>query len=367
MKGRSAVLYQANTPFVVEEVNVLEPRAHELLIRVGAAGICRSDHHFLTGKANIPLPCILGHEGAGIVAEVGEGVTSFKPGDRVVMSFVSSCGFCHFCSIGKPYLCDTHAATGTRMLDDTYRIFKEDETPLNQMGKVACFGEYTVVPDSAAIPLPPDLPLDQAALIGCCVTTGIGAVIYNARVEPGSTVAVIGCGGVGVNVIQGARLVNASKIIGVDILDTHLDFARELGATHTVNASREDAVARIRELTGGLGADYTFEVFGSSETIRVAYDAARKGGTVVVVGLAPRGDQVSFDAVSLVRLEKTVKGTYYGSARPRLDMPRIIEMAQQGQIELERLVTRHYTLDQINEGFEALERGDVGRGVLALL
>jgi Zn-dependent alcohol dehydrogenase len=309
------------------------------------------------------LPVVLGHEGAGVVQAVGEGVTRVKPGDHVILSFVPNCGLCFFCTTGRANLCEKHAATSGTLFDGTTRIHKGGQD-ISPFGKVACFAESTVVPETGCIPAPQALPLDRAALIGCCVTTGVGAAIFNAEVEPGSTVAVVGCGGVGLNVLQGAGLLNASKIIAVDIREGQLEFAMKFGATHTVNASHQDPVARVKEITDGRGADYTFEVYGSAETVETAYAMARKGGTVVVVGIAPVGDKADIDAVSLVREEKVLKGSYYGSARCHVDMPKIVDMYMSGRLNLDDLITRRYSLDQINEAYEDLDKGEIGRGVI---
>ena len=363
MKTKAAVLYEANTPLVIEELDLDEPKGGEVLVKIGAAGICRSDWHFMAGEAKVALPAVLGHEGSGIVERVGPGVTSVKAGDTVILSFVSGCGRCHFCTTGKPNLCDLHMSTSTTMMDGTYRLHKGD-TDFTPLSKLACFSQYSVVPEVACVPCPQELPLDKAALIGCCVTTGVGAVITAAKVEPGSTVAVVGCGGVGLNVILGARLASASKIIAVDVSEGALEFAMQFGTTHTVNPSQQDAVARVRDITDGLGADYTFEVYGSSGTVEMAFDMARKGGTVTVVGIAPDGDMPSIDAVALVRQEKTLKGSYYGSARMQADMPRMVDLYMSGHLNLDALVTRTYHLDEINKAYEDLVRGEVGRGVI---
>jgi NDMA-dependent alcohol dehydrogenase len=360
---KAAVLYDYNTPLVIEEVDLDPPKPGEVLVKTGAAGICRSDYHFMKGEATTMLPVVLGHEGAGVVQAVGEGVTRVKPGDHVILSFVPNCGLCFFCTTGRANLCEKHAATSGTLFDGTTRIHKGGQD-ISPFGKVACFAESTVVPETGCIPAPQALPLDRAALIGCCVTTGVGAAIFNAEVEPGSTVAVVGCGGVGLNVLQGAGLLNASKIIAVDIREGQLEFAMKFGATHTVNASHQDPVARVKEITDGRGADYTFEVYGSAETVETAYAMARKGGTVVVVGIAPVGDKADIDAVSLVREEKVLKGSYYGSARCHVDMPKIVDMYMSGRLNLDDLITRRYSLDQINEAYEDLDKGEIGRGVI---
>ena len=362
---KAAVLYEYNTPLVLDEVELDAPKAGEVLVRIGAAGICRSDHHFMVGHARTVLPAVLGHEGAGIVEQVGEGVASVKPGDRVVLSFVPNCGRCHSCTTGHANLCDLHAATPGTMFDGTMRLHKGD-LRIAHFGKVACFATHAVVPETGCIPAPKEVSMEVAALVGCSVPTGVGAAIFNAQVEPGSAVAVVGCGGVGLNVIQGARLMNPSKIIAVDINEGALEFATKFGATHTVNATHEDPVAKVKELTGGLGADYSFEVFGSTETIETAFDMARKRGTVVVVGIAPVGEKAGINAVSLVRDEKVLKGTYYGSNRPSVDMPKMMDLYLSGQLNLDELITRHYTLDQVNQAYDDLMAGAIGRGVIVL-
>jgi S-(hydroxymethyl)glutathione dehydrogenase/alcohol dehydrogenase len=333
-------------------------------VKIGAAGICRSDLHFLKGEAMYPfLPAIPGHEGSGAVEAVGEGVSMVKPGDRVILSFVPGCGHCHFCETGRPNLCETHALTPGLMLDGTSRLATKDGQRISNMGKVSCFAEYSVVPESGCIPVGDDFPFENAALVGCSVTTGVGAALYTAKVTPGSSVVVVGSGGVGLNVIQGARIAGAAKIVALDVIDERLEFALTFGATHTVNANDEDCMQRVREITNG-GADFGFEVFGSARTTEMAIDLTRKGGTTVVVGLAPVGDKASIDATALVRQERTIKGSYYGSARPRQDMPVIVDLYRRKALDIDRLTTRRYSLDQINEAFDELEKGTVGRGVI---
>ncbi|MBI4197727.1 MAG: Zn-dependent alcohol dehydrogenase [Chloroflexi bacterium] len=360
---KAAVLYEPHHPLIIEDVALDPPKAGEVHVKIGAAGICRSDLHVIKGEANHLLPVVLGHEGSGTVLDVGQGVTRVKPGDRVILAFVPYCGHCHFCLSGRANLCDLHGATPGTLFDRTTRLHKGSQR-IHHYGKVACFAQESVVPETGCIPVSPDFPLPQAALIGCCVTTGVGAAMYNARITPGSTVAVVGAGGVGLNVIQGARLLNAGKIIAVDINEGKLEFAMRFGATHTVNPTIQDPVAAIRELTSGLGADYTFEVFGSSQTVLTAYNAARKGGTVVVVGLAPVGDNVPIDPVALVRQEKTLKGCYYGSARPAIDMPVMVQLYRAGKLDIDGLITRTYKLDDINQAYKDIDGGDVGRGVI---
>ena len=360
---KAAVLYETKTPLVVEEVELDDPQAGEVLVKIGAAGICRSDRHFMHGDAPIALPVVLGHEGAGTVEKVGPGVTSVRAGQQVILSFVPSCGRCKSCITGKSHLCDNHAATGPNMYDGTTRLHKGDQR-IHHMGKTACFAEYSVVPEAGCVPIDTPIGMDKAALIGCCVPTGVGAVTSSANVKPGSTVAVIGCGGVGLNVIMGAALVNAGKIIAIDIRESQLEFAMKFGTTHTVNASDKDPVAQVKELTGGKGADYTFEVFGSADTVKAAYDMAGKSGTVTIVGIAPVGAEAAINAVDIVRNEKTMRGTYYGSTHASVEMPKLVDMYLAGKLNLDDLVVRHYSLDQINDAYGDMDKGEVGRGVI---
>ena len=364
MQVKAAVLYEENKPMVIEEVELRPPKRAEVLVKIGAAGICRSDLHFIKGEAHIQLPAILGHEGSGTVEAVGEGVAAFKPGDRVILSFVPNCGFCHYCETGRPHLCDT-ALSATRgvMMDGTARLFTRSGGQITNMGKVSCFAERAVVPESGCIPAGDDLPFENAALVGGSVTTGVGDALFNAKVWPGSTVAVVGVGGVGINVIQGARIAGATTIIAVDIQDEKLHFACSFGATHAVNASQEDAVQKVREITGG-GVDFAFEAFGGGHTTNMTVEMTKKGGTAVIVGLAPVGDKAPIEAVALTRMEKTIKGCYYGSSRPRQDMPRLVDLYRRGVLEIDRLVARRYKLEQINQAFADLDAGKVGRGVI---
>jgi Zn-dependent alcohol dehydrogenase len=359
----AAVLYDVNKPYSIETVELDPPKRGEVLVKVGAAGVCRSDLHFQKGEATIALPAVLGHEGSGTVEAIGEGVTMVKPGDRVILSFVPNCGHCHSCESGHPHLCDEHGRTSGRLFDGTSRLHTLSGQDLTHMGKVACFAEYAVVPEAGCIPAPPGLDFPQMALIGCSVTTGLGAAVWNARVAPGDSVAVIGCGGVGLNVIQGARLGGATTIIAVDVKDSAIAFARTFGATHGVNPRAEDAVARVLALTGG-GVHAAFEAYGGGATTKMAVDMLRKRGTAVIVGIAPAGDVAMLEPTLLTRGEKTIRGCYYGSAHPRQDMPRIADWYARGLLDIDRLVTRRYPLADINRAYDDIETDGVGRGVL---
>jgi Zn-dependent alcohol dehydrogenase len=357
------VLYDVNKPYSIETVELDPPKRGEVLIKVGAAGVCRSDLHFQKGEATIALPAVLGHEGSGTVEQVGEGVTMVKPGDRVILSFVPNCGHCHSCESGHPHLCDDHARTSGKLFDGTSRLHTLAGQDVTHMGKVACFAEYAVVPEAGCIPAPAGFDFPQMALIGCSVTTGVGAAVFNARVQPGDSVAVVGCGGVGLNVIQGARIAGATTIIAVDVKDAALGFAKKFGATHVVNARTEPAVERVQAITGG-GVQFAFEAYGGGATTKMAVDMVRKRGTAVIVGIAPLGDAAPLEPVVITRLEKTIRGCYYGSAHPRQDMPRIADWYLRGLLDIDGLVTRRYSLAEINRAYEDLDTDAIGRGVI---
>ncbi|MEM7255148.1 MAG: Zn-dependent alcohol dehydrogenase [Pseudomonadota bacterium] len=359
---KAAVLYEPNKPLVVEEVELDEPQAGEVLVKMAAAGVCHSDYHIMKGEWGSPMPVVLGHEGAGIVERVGPGVTRLSPGQHVILNFRANCGACHYCTVGRPVLCDGIETPRTSMFDGTNRLHKNG-TPIHHMARTACFAEYTVVPESGAVPVRSDMPLDKACLVGCAVMTGVGAVTNTARVEPGSSVAVIGCGGVGLNCVQGAVLAGAQQIVAVDMLDNKLEYAKEFGATHTVNAGNGDAVARVLELTGG-GVDYAFEAIGNSHTISQAYDMCRLGGSAIIVGMAPENDEVTLNALSFPRTERSIIGSWYGGARPWVDLPRMAELYLNGKLKIDPLISRTYSLDEINVAYDALAAGEVARSVI---
>ena len=359
---KAAVLYEANTPLVVEELNLSPPKFGEVKVRMAAAGVCASDHHWMTGEMRGQMPIVLGHEGSAIIEEVGEGVTRVKPGDRCILSFVSSCGYCRLCRTGSPQLCDTVATTGSTLFDGTTRLSK-GKAPIYQMAKVGIFSEMGVVPEQACHKMPDAVPFEVAALIGCSVTTGVGAVINNAASRPGATVAVFGCGGVGLNVIQGAKLMGASRIIAVDIYNHKLEFTYKFGATEVINSKEVDAVEEIKNMTEG-GVDLAFDSFGSAVTTSAAVNSLRKNGTAVLVGLAPLGAEAPINMVDLVRFQKTLVGSYYGSASSHETFDKLIDWYLKGRLNIDELITRRYSLEEINEGFDALSRGEDGRGVI---
>jgi len=362
----AAVLYESRQPMVIEEVTVLAPQLGEVMVRMKAAGICHSDLHVIKGDLPMPCPIILGHEGAGIVEEVGAGVTSVKPGDHVIPIWRASCGRCNYCLTGKPALCDmgTEMRFTGMMPDGKTRFRNHRGDSIRHYAGVSTFSSLSTMPEAAVVKIDPEFPLWKAALIGCGVITGVGAVIHAAQVPPGSKVAVFGCGGIGLNIIQGARLVHCTQIIAVDTVATKEGYARALGATHFIDASRQDPVQAIRDLTGGRGVDYAFEAVGLPQPIEQAYDSLRKGGTCVVSGIC-RGDaRAAINVNQLVYAEKTLKGTLYGSTRPRIDLPHLIDMSKVGSLMLDELLTRTYRLEDINEGYAALERGEVARSLI---
>lgn len=356
---RAAVLYEVRTPLRVEEFDLPELSSTHVHVRLAASGVCHSDWHVVKGDwPHIPVPGILGHEGAGVVEAIGSEVTTVQPGDHVVLSWKRNCGMCEMCQRGYPNLCD---ATPD---DRTKPRFRGTQREMDKMLGLGTFGTETIVPEDVVIPIDDDVPLGTAALVGCGVMTGVGAVINTAQVEPGRSVAVFGCGGVGLNCIQGAALVGADPVIAVDIRDNKLEMAKTFGATHTVNASQEDPVNRIRDLTGGAGAHYAFEAIGLiPEPFVQSIECTRKRGVTVYVGHAPFNTMVSLDARILMQ-EKMVMGSMYGTARPRIDFPRLLTLYKQGRLRLDELVSKEYPLEDINEAFAALERGEVARSIL---
>lgn len=362
MQTKAAVLYEANQPLVIETLELDDPKDGEVLVRMAAAGVCYSDYHIMKGEWTMPLPMVLGHEAAGVVEKVGAGVSRVKKGDHVILNFRPNCGTCHHCTVGRPVLCDGIETDRWMMFDGTCRLHKGDQD-IYHMTRTASFSEYAVVPESGAVPVRKDMPLDKASLIGCAVMTGVGAVVNTAKVEPGSSVLVIGCGGVGLNVVQGAVLAGAERIIAVDTLQNKLSYARDFGATDTLVASEGDVVERVRELTGG-GVDYAFEAIGNSGCIAQAYEATGPGGKTVVVGMAAETDNISINALSLPRTEKSLIGSWYGSARPWVDFPKLVNLYLSGRLQIDSMISRTYGLDEINEAYDALGKGEVARSVI---
>ena len=365
---RAAVLTALDTPLQLRDVDLDAPHAGEVLVRMVASGVCHTDLSMVNGTLPITLPAVLGHEGAGIVEEVGEGVDGFAPGDHVVISWVPQCGDCYYCRHGQPQLCSVAdvvlAAAG--LLDGTPR-YRADGLPLQQMLGAGTFSEATVVAASALIKVPDDLDLTVGALLGCAVLTGVGAAVNTAAIQPGDTVAVVGCGGVGLNIVQGARLAGAGQIVAIDVHAEPLALATQLGATHAIDASTRDAVGAVFDLTAQRGADVSFEAIGNKQTIEQALTMTRRGGQIVLVGI-PRMHVVLELPVTLglIMSERSLKGCWYGSADVRRDIPRLVEGYRAGDLRLDELVSRRIGLDGVNEALDELRTGGHARTVVVL-
>lgn len=365
MEIQAAVLRQPGRPFTVETLELAEPRAGEVLLRMAAAGVCHSDWHLMTGASRHRLPVVPGHEGAGVVLRVGEGVDDLRPGDAVIINWAPACGACFYCGQGQSYLCAAYVEpiwAGVQ-LDGTSRLSQNGKT-IYQFHAVACFADHMVVPRLSCVKIQHDaVPFSVAALIGCAATTGVGAVLNTAQVEPGSSVAVFGVGGVGSSIILAARLAGAAKIIAIDRTAEQCERAQRLGATDACLAD-ESPVRRIRELTEGHGADYAFEAVGVPTVQEQCFKATRPGGAVVLVGLSPMGSGTNFPAAAMVRQEKRILGSYYGSADGRTEFLRLIDLHRTGRLDLTSLVSRTYRLAEINDAYADMLAGRNVRGVI---
>jgi len=358
---KAAVFHGPNMPLSIEEVELDKPQDREVLIKTVASGVCHSDLHFVDGLYPYPAPAVLGHEAAGIIEEVGKQVTYVKPGDHVICCLSVFCGNCEQCMSGHPNRCSNKAAT-QRNPADKPRISQKGK-PINQFLDISSYCEKMLLHENAVVKIREDLPLDRAALIGCGVTTGVGAVLNTAKIEPGSTVAVFGAGGVGLAAIQGARIAGARKIIAVDKFEGKLAMAKRLGATDTVDASSSDAVEEIRKLTGGAGVDYSFEAIGLKSVAEQAFVALKPGGTATVIGMIPVGQKVEIDGYMFLT-ERKLQGSNMGSNRFRIDMPRYIDFYLQGRLNLDDMISRRGKLEDVNDAFRAMKAGEVARTVL---
>jgi len=356
---KAAVFRGAQQPLYIEDVQLDSPGPREILVKTVACGVCHSDLHFVDGLYPMAAPAILGHEPAGIVEAVGSQVSYVKPGDHVIACLSVFCGVCDYCTTGRPNLCqspDTRRGPG-----DPPRISQNGD-PVVQGLNLAAYAEKMLLHENAVVKIRDDMPLDKAALIGCGVTTGVGAVLNTARIPAGSSVAVFGCGGVGLAAIQGARIGGARMIIAVDSMENKLAMARELGATHVVDASSKDAALSVIEITGG-GVEYSFEAVGLKVTAEQAFRSLAPGGTATVIGMIPVGQKVELDGWEFLR-EKKIQGSTMGSNRFRVDMPRYIDLYMQGRLKLDEMVSRKGRLEDVNEAFRAMKAGEVARTVL---
>lgn len=357
---KAAVCYEFGKPLVVEEVELDPPQKGEVKVRIAAVAICHSDIHLLKGEWGRNLPVVAGHEASGIVEEVGEGVTLTKPGDQVVVSLLRACGRCFYCTTGSPHLCEGKFALGQES-----RLRNGRGEPIVQGIKTAAFAEYSVVDQSQVVPLPDEVPLDSAALLACGVITGLGAVVNTAKVEPNSSVVVIGIGGVGLNSVQGAVLAGAHPIIAIDLLDHKLTAAKTFGATHTINAAQQEAPAEIvKGLTSGRGADYAFVTVGSTAAVEQALGLIRRGGTVVLVGIPAESATIPLRIAHQVWNERRLLSSSMGSTRLSVDVPRLVALYQHGRLKLDELISARYPLEQINEAIESVEKGEALRNVI---
>jgi alcohol dehydrogenase len=372
MKIKAAVLnktgaerpYAVSKPLSIEEVELDLPGYGEVLVKIGAAGLCHSDLSTISGVRPRPVPMAMGHEAAGTVEELGPGVTDLKKGDHVVLTFVPSCGHCLPCSEGRPALCEPGAAAnGAGTLLSGERRLHRNGTQIHHHLGCSAFAEYAVVSRRSLVKVDPELGFDEAALFGCAVLTGVGAVLNTAKVTPGSTVAVVGLGGVGLCSILGAVVAGARKIVAVDLLDEKLTLARSLGATDTFNAADPDCVQKIREATKG-GVEFAFELAGSVKAMEFAYKITARGGTTVTAGLPPAADTIQIPQVNLVAEERTVKGSYIGTCVPVRDLPRYVALYQQGRLPVDKLVSGRLKLDEINAAFDLLHEGKAVRQVI---
>ncbi len=357
---KAAVFHGPKQPLSIEDIEVDKPQDREVKIRTVASGVCHSDLHFVDGLYPYAAPAVLGHEAAGIVEEVGRQVTYVKPGDHVIACLSVYCGGCEQCMSGHPNRCTNKAAT-QRDPKDKPRLSQKGKL-INQFLDVSSYCERMLLHENAIVKISDDIPLDRAALVGCGVTTGVGAVLNTAKVEPGSTVAVFGCGGVGLAAIQGARIAGARKIIAVDMFEGKLAMAKRLGATDTVDASSSDPIDEIKKLTGG-GVDYAFEAIGLKKAAEQAFNALRPGGTATVIGMIPVGQKVELDGFMFLT-ERKLQGSNMGSNRFRIDMPRYLDFYLQGRLKLDEMISRRGKLEDVNEAFRAMKAGEVARTVL---
>jgi S-(hydroxymethyl)glutathione dehydrogenase/alcohol dehydrogenase len=356
---KAAVLRQVGTPLSIEDVKISKPGPHEVLIRTAAAGVCHSDLHFVEGTYPHPLPAVLGHESAGVVEAVGSEVRTVRPGDHVITCLSAFCGHCEHCVTGHLSLCVSPETK--REQDDEPRITAPNG-PMNQYLNLSSFAEQMLIHEHACVAIRPDMPLDRAALIGCSVMTGVGAVMHTSNVRPGDTVAVIGCGGVGLSAINGAAIAGAGRIIAVDIVAGKENYARAFGATDFVNASEVDPVKTVIEMTKG-GVQHSFEALGLTITAEQSFNMLRRGGTANIIGMIPVGQKISLMGAAFLG-EKRIQGSLMGSNRFPVDMPRLVDMYMAGKLKLDEMISRRLKLEQVNEAFEEMKTGSIARSVI---
>jgi S-(hydroxymethyl)glutathione dehydrogenase/alcohol dehydrogenase len=358
---KAAVMRANNAPLEIEDVQIDDPGPGEVLVKTVASGVCHSDLHVIEGGLPVPPPCVLGHEPAGIVEAVGEGVTEFSAGDHVIGCLTCWCGVCKFCTGGRPYLCAMQFLG--RPDGATSRLTDKNGEPLLHFANLSSFAEQMLCPERSLVKIRSDMPLDRASLIGCGVTTGLGATLNTVRIPAGASVVVIGCGGVGLAAVQGARIGGAGKIIAVEAQPWKFDLARKFGATDCIDATAGDPVAAVHGLTGG-GADFVFECIGLVPTVQQAVAMTDRGGTTVLVGVVPMTELVPISASDLTLQEKKITGSYMGSNRFRFDMPKYIDFYLDGRLHLDEMISSRIKLDQVNDAFDLMRKGSVARQVI---
>jgi S-(hydroxymethyl)glutathione dehydrogenase / alcohol dehydrogenase len=356
---KAAVFHAPNEPMTIENVEIDKPGRREVLIRTAAAGLCHSDLHFMEGKYPTPTPIVLGHESAGIVEAVGEDVSYVKPGDHVITCLSVFCGHCEFCLTGHMSICQTPEV---KMAPGKAKRMRWQGQHLNQFTNLSSFAEQMLVHENALVKVRHDMPLDLAALVGCGVITGYGAIVHTAKVQPGSNVAVLGCGGIGLSAINAAQIAGAGRIIAIDKDPGKLELAKQFGATDVINPANGDVAKQVNELTSG-GVHYSFECIGLKQTVEDSFRMLASGGTSTIIGMIPVGTKVEFHGPDFLR-ERRIQGSMMGSNRFRVDMPRLVEFYMQGRLKLSEMISGRLALEQINEGFEALKKGGVARNVI---
>jgi S-(hydroxymethyl)glutathione dehydrogenase / alcohol dehydrogenase len=361
---KAAVLFEPNGKLSVENVDISEPKKDEVLIKISASGLCHTDWETMRGYQPVNLPAIIGHEGAGIVEAVGEGVDNVEIGDHVICSWNPNCGICFYCDNDQPILCEIQKKYGSKgvLFDGTTRASLNGKN-LHYYSLVSSHAEYTIIPKQAAVKVRKDFPLDKAALLGCAVMTGYGGAVYAGNIKPETSVVVIGCGAVGLSAIQGARISGASKIIAVDIFDNKLEFAKRVGATHTINSKNTNPVEFCLDITEGRGVDCAIESAGQNETIRQTLECSRPGARIVILGKTPYGVEINLPFYTLMG-EREIIRTSYGKSHPRIDFPRLANLYMSGRLFLDEMITKTYDIEEINTGFDALENGELARGLI---
>jgi S-(hydroxymethyl)glutathione dehydrogenase / alcohol dehydrogenase len=356
---KAAMFPGPHDPLTIEEVDISNPKSREVLVRTAAVGVCHSDLHYIEGHYATPTPAILGHESSGIVEKIGSEVNYVKPGEHVITCLSVFCGHCEYCLTGRPYSCENPETARTK--DESPRLSQRGET-VHQFFHLSSFAEQMLIHEHALVKIREDMPLDRAALIGCAVTTGFGAVVKTADIDIGSTVAVIGCGGVGLSAVNGAAIAGAERIIAVDINEPKLETARTFGATDVINATTCDPVKAVIDLTSG-GVEYSFEALGRKETAEQAFRTLRRSGTATIIGMIPEGQMIEIEGADLL-YDKRLQGSNMGSNRFRVDMPHYVNFYLRGQLKLDEMISRRIPLEQINEVFEEMKRGEVARSVV---